>query len=539
MNPASGQAAAIHRQGAVTDLNAMNAGQATISWLTMRVRIANGTLITPRGAGRWDVVCRDGTIERVGGPDRLPVDEEIDATGLLVFPGFIDPHVHSRDPGLTHKEDFAHSTCAAAAGGVTTLLEMPNAIPPVTSAALFEERAAQHGRVAFVDFGLWGLALGAENLADIGGLFEAGAVAVKLFWGYALDRRTRALVYNVASEAAENLIQPPNNGDVLALCQAVARAGGLLGAHCEDRSVIDAAERSLGHPVGSYSELLQARPATAEAVSIAIAAELSAASGCRVHVVHTSSAPGIRAVRRAQAEGVRLTAETCPHYLAFSQADAALAGAAMKVYPPIRALEDQAALWDAVRDGTVASIGSDHAPHTLAEKAQDLASAPAGVLGVETIGPVLVHEMLSGRLTHERLAAVLSESTARLYGLYPRKGALEPGADADFTLVDPDSTTVVDSARQHSINPQTPWHGRTLRGSISMTILRGEVIARGGELVGKPRGRLVRAEYGRSAPPPAGPSPVMLAFTRELDEVISPDVMPATVFEPAAPAPDA
>src|SRR6266536_4052416 len=254
----------------------------------MRLRVANGTLITSRGQTRADVVCRDGVVERIGETSTEAVDQQIDATGLLVFPGFIDPHVHSRDPGLTHKEDFAHSTRAAAAGGVTTLLEMPNAIPPVTNAALFEDRAAQHGRVAFVDFGLWGLALGAENLADIGGLFEPGAVAVKLFWGYALDRRTRALVYNVASEVAENLIQPPDNGDVLALCQAVARAGGVLGAHCEDRGVIDAAERSLGHRITTYADMLQIRPDTAEAVSIAIAAELSAASGCHIHVVHTS-----------------------------------------------------------------------------------------------------------------------------------------------------------------------------------------------------------------------------------------------------------
>src|SRR5438128_10748700 len=151
----------------------------------MRLKIANGTLVTSRGSQRVDVVCRDGTIEDVGDADREAVDEEIDARGLLVFPGFNDPHVHSRDPGLTHKEDFEHSTRAAAAGGVTTLLEMPNAIPPVSSAAIFEDRAAQHGRVASVDFGLWGLALGSTNLNEIEGLFAAGAVGVKLFWGYA------------------------------------------------------------------------------------------------------------------------------------------------------------------------------------------------------------------------------------------------------------------------------------------------------------------------------------------------------------------
>src|SRR5712692_7440545 len=164
----------------------------------MRLRIANGTLVSNRGSQRADVVCRDGRIERIGDFTGESVDEEIDARGMLVFPGFIDPHVHSRDPGLTHKEDFAHSTRAAAAGGVTTLLEMPNAIPPVSSAAIFEDRAAQHSQVASVDFGLWGVALGSENLAAIQGLFEAGAVGVKLFWGYALHRVSQTLVYNLA-----------------------------------------------------------------------------------------------------------------------------------------------------------------------------------------------------------------------------------------------------------------------------------------------------------------------------------------------------
>ena len=181
----------------------------------MRLRIANATLVTSRGQRQADVVCQDGRIEAIGERAAGSVDEQIDAHGLLLFPGFIDPHVHSRDPGLTHKEDFRHSTRAAAAGGVTTLLEMPNAIPPVISVAIFEERAAQHARVAAVDFGLWGLALGAENLGEIEGLFKSGAVGVKLFWGYALDRRTRTLVYNVAQASPEDLIPPPNTGGVL------------------------------------------------------------------------------------------------------------------------------------------------------------------------------------------------------------------------------------------------------------------------------------------------------------------------------------
>jgi allantoinase len=490
----------------------------------MRLRLRGGTLVTSEGQWVADIVCIDGHIAAIGDEDGGTVDEEIDARGLLVLPGFIDPHVHSRDPGQTHKEDFAHATRAAAAGGVTTLLDMPNAIPPVSSAAIFAQRAEQHAQVAYTDFGLWGVALGAENLAEIDGLFASGAVGVKLFWGYALHRKTQTLVYNLADESSENLIQPPGNGDVLALCREVARVGGLLAAHCEDRGIIESAGQALGHPIESYADLLQARPDAAEAVSIAVAAELSAATLCRFHVVHTSSRRGIQAVRRARAEGVQLTAETCPHYLSFTDADFAQLGVAMKVYPPIRTEDDRTALWTAVRDGAIVSIGSDHAPHTVAEKALGLGAAPAGVAGVETLGAVMVDAMLRGQLAPERLAHTLSEGTARLYGLYPRKGALQVGSDADFTLVDPDGSTPIDQTRLHSKQPLSPWHGRTLRGAIRLAILRGQVIARDGEPVGEPRGRLVRAVHVAS--PPAGD----LDFTAELDGVVGPDVAPATTF---------
>jgi len=457
------------------------------------LRVSGGTVVTPQGQRRADVRVEDERVVAVEAPGTGGrVDEEIDATGKLVFPGFIDPHVHSRDPGFPEKEDFAHSTRAAAAGGITTILEMPNAIPPVADAATFVERANHHGRVAFVDFGLWGLALGVQNLDQLASLLAAGVVGFKLFWGYALHRETKQLVYNLAEYAPAELIMPPGNGEVLRLCQEIARMGALLAAHCEDRGLLEEAQWQLGHPIQSYADLLGARPEVSEAASIALAAEFARATGCRVHVVHMSSARGVDLVRQARQAGVPLSAETCPQYLTLSDQDYTRLGGMMKVYPPVRQLGDQEALWQGVEDGVITSVGSDHAPHTVEQKRLPLGEQPAGNVGVETLGPLMVDGMVRGRTSPERLALVLSEGTARLYGLYPQKGAIQPGSDADLTIVDPSATTTIRNERLHSKQKISPWHGRPCRGAITMTVLRGRVIMRDGEPVGEVAGRLIR-----------------------------------------------
>lgn len=459
----------------------------------MKLVVRNGTVITPRDRYRADLVCEDGLIAALESPGSATgADEEIDAAGLLVFPGFIDPHVHSRDPGLTEKEDFAHSTRAAAAGGVTTILEMPNAVPPVSEVSIFRERAEQHERVASVDFGLWAISLGAENVDALPALIDEGAVGVKLFWGYALHRETKQLVYNLADEPLENLLLPPGNGDVFDVFRTVAGARGLLAAHCEDREVIEAAQRALGRETNDYEDFLEGRPDTAEAATIALGAEFARATGCRFHVVHVSSARGVNIVRSAQREGVPISAETCPHYLTLTDESYRSVGPVMKIYPPIRRARDRDALWEGVRDGTITSLGSDHAPHTVEQKQQDLATAPAGAIGVETIVPVMLNEVHEGRLSAERLAWVLSEGTARLYGLYPQKGAIRPGADADFTIVDPQAGWTIRNEALHSKNPLSPWDGASGRGAARFGVLRGRVIMRDGEPSDEPGGRLVR-----------------------------------------------
>jgi allantoinase len=461
---------------------------------SMRLTIRNGTIATASGTYRADIVCDDGYISsiKISGSVR-PGDEDIDASDLLVFAGFIDPHVHSRDPGLTEKEDFAHSTAAAAAGGLTTILEMPNAVPPVTDERTLRTRADQHSKVAYVDFGLWGMSLGTQNLNELAALLDAGAIGIKLFWGYALDKVTKELVYNLGDKSPDELFYPPKLGEVLDLFAVVASEGGLLAAHCEDREVIEGYERALGSEVGAYADLLERRPDSAEAVSISLAIEFSRSTGCRFHVVHMASSRAVRLVRAAQRDGIAISAETCPHYLTLTDQSFEKLGPLMKVYPLIRRAEDQRALREAIVDGTIASVGSDHAPHTIEQKRQPLAEGPAGFLGVETIVRLMLNEAAESRIPVKRIAWVLGEGTARLYGLYPRKGVILPGADADFTIVDPERSWTIRNEDLHSKNPLSPWHGWSGKWMPVWGVLRGRPIMRNGDVVGEPSGRWVRS----------------------------------------------
>lgn len=460
----------------------------------MRLLVTNGSVVTPAGVQDLDILCDDGRIAALLDPGvALDADEVLDADGKLVFPGFIDPHVHSRDPGLTEKEDFDHSTLGALVGGVTTIIEMPNAIPPVDSVEVFHQRREQHEQSAWVDFGLWGISIGESNLDQLGPMIEAGAAAIKIFWGYALRRDTRQLVYNVADEPEENLLPPPDNGVVLKIFREIARAGGLLAAHCEDRDVLAVSEQALGHPIETYDDLLAARPDTAESTSIAIAAEFSRTTGCPFHVVHMASAMGVDTVRSARQRGIAVTAETCPQYLTLTDAEYERIGPMMKVYPPVRTSHDQEALWGAVNDGTIVSIGSDHAPHTLEEKARGFATQPAGGVGAETFGPVMLDALSRGMTTVERFAEVMSTSTAKLYGLYPRKGVIRAGSDADLTIVDPAAVRQVRNEDLVAKQPISAWNGYTLTGQPVATILRGQVAMRDGKAVGERRGQFVPA----------------------------------------------
>jgi len=462
----------------------------------MNLLIQGGHVVRPSGLERADVECADGSIRALtsaSSADRA--DEVIDASGCLVFPGFIDAHVHTRDPGQTEKEEFQLLTRAAAAGGVTTICEMPNPLPPVTDAATFERRAAEREGKAHVDFAQYVMGLGAENLDELPGALAAGAIGVKIFWGYGLDRRTGALAYNVHEFEPADLIPPPSTGDVYRICAMVAQHGGLVSAHCEDPPIARAAEAALGREPADYQDFLASRPALAEIAAVAAAVEIARVTGCRFHVLHMSTSRAAELIRRARREGIPISGETCPQYLTLTDEDHPRLDF-MKVFPPIRGAASQAALWAALADGTISSLGSDHAPHTEEQNHAPIHHQLAGMPGVQTLVPVMLREMHRGRITPESLAAVLSESTARQFGLYPAKGSLDVGTDADLTIVDPERSWVLDQAQLEHKQKLSAWHGETMTGAPVATVVRGQVVMRDGELIGDPSGRLVRRPTG-------------------------------------------
>ncbi|MEH7126376.1 allantoinase AllB [Bacillus sp. JJ1773] len=445
-------------------------------------------------AYRANIYIKNGKIERI---DNETVDiqnavKTVDLDGLMVLPGMIDAHIHSREPGLTEKEDFYHTTKSAAAGGITTVLDMPNSSPPVHNAGTFRSRAELFETKSFVDFGLWGIALGVENIDSLQELVDEGIVAVKFFWGYALEENTYKLIYNY-SKGMKGVIPPPDEGEVFQLFKEMADKNVPLGIHLENNTIISTLISAQKDTSNDYDKFLEVRPNLTEAVSIQTATMFAKETGTHLHVVHISSKEGTEIVRQAIAEGIPVTAETCPQYLYLTNEDYQEIGTMMKVYPPIRKKEDQEALWRGIKDGTISTVGSDHAPHTLEEKQIDnIWEAPAGFAGVQTIFPLMLNAVLENKLSLDRLIETMSLSPAKLFGLHPRKGVIQVGADADFTIIDLNGKSIIRNENLYSKHPISPFHEAELKGSVRMTVVRGNIVAENGRVIGQPKGKLIR-----------------------------------------------
>ncbi len=446
--------------------------------------VINGTLVTPVSTAESDVAIRDGRIAAIALPGaldlrslRLEGAEVVDASGLHVLPGVIDAHVHFREPGLEHKEDWASGSEAAAMGGVTTVLEMPNTVPPTDSAENVREKQRLAEGRSWVDFGLFGL-LGRGGLERMRPMAQAGVVGFKCFLG----------------ETTGALPAPDDEELLLALLEA-AKLGLRVGFHAEDRAIITPlvqAARAARHDDAMVHP--ETRPITAEVAAIRRVGLLAMEAGAAINVHHVSSAEGLAAVEELRCEFDEVgTTEVTPHHLLLSTDDVVRLGPVTRVNPPLRPPEEGAALMAALAAGRIDMVASDHAPHTRAEKSgRDVWQVASGFSGVEILLPLLLTAVNQGQLDLGRLVRVTSEGPARAWGLYPRKGAVSVGSDADLTLVDLSREGVIDQDRLHGREPVTPFRGRPTMGAAVATILRGHFVMRDGRLVGDPMGRMVR-----------------------------------------------
>ncbi len=440
--------------------------------------IKGGTLVLPSGLVEADILIREGKIKIIGKELDVGYVHRINARGKLVFPGVIDEHVHMREPGLEYKDDFAHGTKAAAAGGVTTVLEMPNTLPPVDSKDVLLDKAKLLKPKAHVDFGLYGV-IHDSNADKFEEMVRAGAIGFKIFMGPTTGN-----------------IPPPDDGTVFEILEKSAKLDVTLAFHAENMSMVKYFTKKMREserrdPLAHTDS----RPPICEEEAVQRLILLSKRTGGKVHIVHMSAKEGVYLLRKARKEGLNVTGETNPQYLFLTKEDYEKYGTLIKINPPVRSEEDREELWRAVRDGTISALASDHAPHSKEEKEADIWEAASGFIGVQTLFPLMLDAALKGRIELSRLSYLLSEGPAKLFGLYPKKGAISIGSDGDLVVVDPKSEWVIREEDIYSKNPISPFIGWKLKGRILYTILRGEVIAEEGRVLEKTRGEWIKRQY--------------------------------------------
>jgi len=431
-----------------------------------------------------DVLIRKGKILRIAEAGSLADEESLDAEGLMMFPGAIDPHVHFDEPGFTHREDFLHGTAEAARGGVTTVIDMPcTSLPPVTSPAALENKLSVVSQKAVVDYaffgGLSGLMSGDEIDKAVSGL-SSKVVGFKCYFLSGMESFTA--------------VNPAQFARGIAAC---AKAGRPLLLHAEDGGVVAAAQARLAALRGAappvWKDYYESRPMEAETAACAAAVALSGGNSSWLHVVHVGTAAAAADTARSWA-----SCETCAHYLAFDEEDFDKLGPALKTAPPVKEPAQKALLWKMLADGRISFATSDHAGAPDYEKfTGDPLTAYGGIPGTGTLFPFLLSEgLFAKRLSLTRFLEATGEAAAKRYGLDGGKGSLLPGKDADFVLVDPDSSTLIDPGLMFSKSHVTPFAGMRLAGRIACTFVRG------GCVFGTPR----FAAKGR-LPPPRGPGP--------------------------------
>jgi allantoinase len=441
-------------------------------------------VVLPGGVAPASLHLHDGRIETVEPHGSVPAGVPLEDVGdRVIMAGLVDTHVHVNEPGRTEWEGFATATRAAAAGGVTTIVDMPlNASPPTTSLRAFEAKVASMEGKLQVDVGLTGGVV-PGNAGELQALLDAGVLAFKCF---------------LVDSGIEDFGWSPR--DVLERALPVLSAADVpLLVHAELAGPIDAALRRQGNlseaELRKYVAWLDGRPRAAENEAVDLVIDLTRKTGARAHVVHLSSADALLSLRAARDAGVRVSAETCPHYLSLAAEDVPDGATAFKCAPPIRERENRERLWQALREQIVCQVVTDHSPAPGALKCSDsgdFVRAWGGIASLELGLSVVWTEARARGLTVEHVAEWMCAAPARLVGLQGRKGRIAPGLDADLVVWEPEGQRVVDVKHLQQRHPITPYAERRLSGVVHATWLAGRKVFEGGRVVGERQGRLVR-----------------------------------------------
>jgi len=445
--------------------------------------VSSERVVTPDGVRPAAIVVAQGRIL-----DIVPIGDappphaaaSVNAGSAAVLPGLVDTHVHLNEPGRTEREGFVTGTRAAAAGGVTTLIDMPlNSIPATTTVSALRLKLQAAAPVALVDYGFWGGVV-PGNVDDLEPLLDAGALGFKCF-----------LVPSGVDEFAH-----VRESDLRPAMQRLAARDAVLLAHAELPGPI-ARAAAQGDP-RRYATWLASRPEDAEVEAIELLLRLSEETGCRVHIVHLSAATALPIIERARRAGARITVETCPHYLTFAAEAVPDGSTAYKCAPPLRSAANREQLWDGLARGIIDLVATDHSPAPPALKrldSGDFMAAWGGIASLElSLAAVWTGARARGRALHD-VARWLCGAPARLAGL-DRKGRIAPGCDADLVIFDPDAEWTVEPVRLRQRHPITPYAGMTLQGKVRQTFLRGVSIYENGRTRERPEGQWVRRAIG-------------------------------------------
>ncbi|MEM0146550.1 MAG: dihydroorotase family protein [Conexivisphaerales archaeon] len=415
--------------------------------------VKNGTVIFNGVSANADVLIENGTISRIGCCLKGNGIKELHADGLYVLPGLIDEHVHLREPGLTHKEDFNSGTSAAAAGGLTAVLDMPNTLPPLDSVErLIEKKEIARGK-SHVDYGLYGLISDTSKVTEITRMVKSGCIGFKAYMGPTTGN-----------------IPAPSHRMLYTTLKVLSELDAPLVVHAEDDELVKfftgKSNNSIAH--------LNSRPYVCETFSVGELVSLSEYTGARVHVAHISSGKTVKVMEWARANGIRLSGEVTPHHMFLDSKIYSRAGNFAKINPPIRGYEDGVALLIAAKNGIMSTVASDHSPHTVEEKLGD--PSPSGFPGLETELPLMLDAINVGKLSLADVARLMSENVARLFGIYPRYGSLFPNSRGNLTIVSLNLRTKVNAEKFYSKAKYSPFDGMELAGRVMYTVVSGDIV---------------------------------------------------------------